>query len=135
MVRYEYRVDEEDFKRIDNRGRPIKINITEARQIESLLNLGYSITKIYDKVDFYEDVSITTLRTFVRNLKEGDIDLEGDYPAPVYIKKDIDLEARVFKLEQDIGKFESMLNELSEKLTEDNKESETVKKVRTWLRI
>lgn len=99
MVKYEYDVATESFKRVDNRGNKLKINITEARRIESLLNLGHNPNYIWNKINFINDVSITTVRTFIKNLEAGNIDLEGDYPAPALLMEDMTMEARVKRLE------------------------------------
>lgn len=106
MVKYVYDVETESFKRADNRGIKLKINISEARRIESLLTLGHNPNAIYNKMNFAQNVSITTLRTFIKNLEAGNIDLEGDYPAPSVIMQDMSMEARIKKLEDDWEKFQ-----------------------------
>lgn len=137
-MKYEYRVEEEDFKRVDNRGSPIRINISEARQIESLLNLGYSVAKIYEKVDFENDVSMTNLRTFIRNLKEGNIDLDGDYPAPVRMVQEMGDDVRIAELEEKlkelqvkVANHEVMFNELKDDCWASAFATEPKRKV-TW---
>lgn len=105
MVKYEYRPDIEMFKRVDNRGPGLKFNIVEARRIKSMLDMGLKIPTIYKRIDFVYDVSITNLRTFVDNLQKGNIDLEGDYPSPVYQVKEISLEEKVAKLEEDVAEL------------------------------
>ena len=102
-MRYEYDVQTETFRRIDGRGRPLEFNITEAKRIESLRNLGFSVQKIYDKIDFANDVSITNLRTFIRNLENGELSTDGEFPAPTPVIKDLDLEVRVQRLEQKVN--------------------------------
>lgn len=135
-MKYEYRVEEEDFKRVDNRGRPLKINISEARQIESLRTLGYPVSKIYEKIEFNKDVSITTLRTFIKNMESGNISLEGDYPAPVHIKKDMDLEARLCRIEESVKRLEKSLDECKcDKQTDvTNSTMSFNRRVKEWLR-
>ena len=101
-MRYDYDVESETFRRIDGRGRALEFNIVEARRIESLRNLGFSVQRIYDKIDFANDVTVTNLRTFIKNLENGELNTEGEYPAPTPVFKDLDLEARVTELEQEV---------------------------------
>lgn len=127
MVKYEYRPELEMFKRVDNRGYPLKFNIVEGRRIESMLKMGLKVPTIYSKIDFVNDVSITNLRTFVDNLKKGNIDLTGDYPSPVYQVKEIALEERISKLEEEFEEFKKRMN--------DPSPSEGIgNKVKEWLR-
>ena len=102
MVKDEYDVEEERFRRVDRRGRILSINITEARRIESLLNLGWGVDAIHSKMVYTQKVSKTTTRSFIKNLKEGNINLEGDYPAPTRQMEEMDLEARLTRMENDI---------------------------------
>lgn len=102
MVKYVYNEELEVFKRVDNRGVPLKFNISEARQIESMLLLGMKSPTIYKKIDFVNDVSQTSLRTFISNLEKGNIDLSGDYPIPVRSFEELDWEARISKIERDL---------------------------------
>lgn len=102
MVKYVYNEELEVFKRVDNRGVPLKFNISEARQIESMLRLGMKSPTIYKKIDFVNDVSQTSLRTFISNLENGNIDLSGDYPIPVRSFEELDWEARISKIERDL---------------------------------
>lgn len=102
MVKYEYDPAVEGFRRVDRRGRILEINISEGRRIESLMNLGWSADAIFDKMHFNGNATRTTCKTFIKNLKEGNISLEGDFPAPKEIVENLDLEARVSKLEKEI---------------------------------
>lgn len=122
MMRYDYDVETETFRRIDGRGRPLEFNIVEARRIESLRNLGFSVQKIYDKIDFANDVTVTNVRTFVKNLENGELNTEGEFPAPTPVFKDLDLEARVRDLEQEVKELKqekeiSWLQKLKTKLS------------------
>ena len=121
-MRYEYDVQSESFRRIDGRGRPLPFNITEAKRIKSLRDLGFSVQRIYDKIDFANDVSITNLRTFIRNLENGELSTEGEFPAPTPVIKDLDLEVRVQRLEE---KMDSGLN---------SKGPGIIDKVKSWLK-
>ena len=111
MVKYEYRTDTEMFKRVDNRGPYLKFNIVEARRIQSMLDMGLKTPTIYKKIDFVNDVSITNLRTFIDNLNKGNIELDGDYPSPVYQVSEMDLEERVSRLEEEFEKFKESVNQ------------------------
>lgn len=106
-MRYDYDVETETFRRIDGRGRALEFNIVEARRIESLRNLGFSVQKIYDKIDFANDVTVTNVRTFVKNLENGELSTEGEFPAPTPVFKDLDLEARVRTLEQEVEQLKN----------------------------
>ena len=99
MVKYEYDIERECFRRVDNRGRPLMINITEGKKVESMLNLGYPVAQIYRKIDWVNDINETNLRTFVRNLNNGNIDVSGDYPAPQIVFEDltIDSDSNIFE--------------------------------------
>lgn len=106
MAMYEYRPDLEMFKRKDNRGPALKFNIIEGRRIKSMYELGDKVPTIYSKIDFVNDVSITNLRTFVKNLEMGNIDLDGEYPAPREQIVDMTLSERIRNLEERVGELE-----------------------------
>ena len=127
MAKYEYRVDLEMFKRTDNRGPGLKFNIVEARRIKSMLDMGMKAPTIYKKIDFVNDVSITNLRTFIDNLKKGNIDLDGDYPSPVYQVKEISLGERVTRLEEEFEDFKS-------RIENPNRRENISEKVKKWLK-
>ena len=111
MVKYEYNVDVEGFRRVDNRGKTLPINIIEARRIIALKNLGYSVQKIYNEMELNKKISITTLRTFINNYKEGNISIEGDYPAPKKVMDEMALEERVAALERKLKECEEKRKE------------------------
>lgn len=125
MVKYDYDVENECFSRVDGRGKSYKINIYEGKRIESLRGIGYSVQKIYDKMTFNNEVTITNLRSFIRNLEEGNISVDGDYPAPVQNFEKLDTEARITELERKVESLQS------------NKESKTDKsilgRVKAWM--
>ena len=124
MVKYEYDIDKECFRRVDNRGRPIMINITEGKKVDSLLTLGYPISEIYRKIDWVNDINETNLRTFVRNLKDGNIDVDGDYPVPQIIFEDLTIdgfEDRIKALERIVERHENMISELKSDLVQNKK--------------
>lgn len=138
-MRYDYDVETETFIRIDGRGRPLKFNITEAKRIESLRNLGFSVQKIYDKMDFVNDVTVTNLRTFIKNMENGELSTEGDYPAPTPVFKDLDLEARVSTLEEKLSNIENIISEIKSDCFctcfagEPSEEKSIADKVKSWL--
>ena len=118
MAKYEYNIELEAFRRTDKRGRPLYFNITEARRIQNMLEMGCSVPQIYNKIDFERDVSVTNLRTFIRNLNEGNLSLEGDYPAPVGVVKEIGTETKIQALEDRVKALE---DEVFETKTEESK--------------
>lgn len=132
MVKYEYRSDLEAFKRIDNREPSLKFNIVEARRIESMLEMGTKLPTIYKNIDFVNDVSMTNLRTFVKNLEEGNINLEGDYPSPTVQLEDINYEIRISKLEEDIETIKKSLLDI--KSCDCKSDESVMDKVKQWLK-
>lgn len=109
MVKYQYNVEMEGFQRIDRRGRVLPINITEGRRIDSMSQLGCSSQEIYDGITFNaKTVTHSTVKTFLKNVKEGNINLEGDYPAPSKTIEEMSLESRVDRLEE---KMDSLLKQ------------------------
>ena len=98
-MKYEYDVEIEGFRRVDRRGNILMVNINEGRRIASLVDLGYTDTQIHRKMTYARDVKKSTTVTFIKNLKNGNIDLDGDYPAPTKLMEHMDLESRVSELE------------------------------------
>jgi len=109
MVKYEYDIDEEGFRRVDRRGRILPINITEARRIASLLDLGFGVDTIHKKMVYTQNVSKTTTRSFIKNYREGNIDLDGDYPAPCRVMEHMDTEAKLNELDNRIKCLENIV--------------------------
>ena len=108
MVEYRYNVDLEMFRRVDNRGPSLPFNITEARRIESMMNLGMKAPSILKKIDFVNEVSMTNLRTFMNNLEDGNIlGLDEDYPVPNGQFVDLDSQARLTSLEERVTRLEN----------------------------
>lgn len=126
-MKYEYRADLEMFKRVDNRGPGLKFNIVEARRIKSMLDMGMKAPTIYQKIDFVNNVSITNLRTFIDNLNKGNIDLDGDYPSPVYQVEEINLNERVSRLEEEFEEFKR-------RIENPNHRENISEKVRKWFK-
>lgn len=145
MVEYEYRPELEVFRRKDNRGPSLRFNITEARRIQSMIDLGMNPHAIYSKIDFVNDVSLTSVRTFINNLKNGNIDLDGDYPAPTEVFKDMDIELRIEQLENDLNEFKKKLENHDDRFNElksdcwisayadSSKSNNILKRIKKWL--
>lgn len=112
MVKYEYDVDEEGFRRVDRRGRILPINITEGRRIASLVDLGWGVEAIHGKMVYIQPVSKTTTRSFIKNYKEGNIDLDGDFPAPIKVMEHMDTEAKLNELEGRVKSLEDGFAEI-----------------------
>ena len=111
MVKYEYNPEIEMFRRVDNKGPSLKVNIVEARRIESMMQLGIKAPTIMKKIDFVNNISMTNLRTIMSNIEQGNLKLEGDYPAPVATLDEMSIDARMDRLEEDLEEFkEKYLN-------------------------
>ena len=102
-MRYEYDVEVEGFRRVDRLGRILKININEGRRIASLVDLGYTDSQIHEMMIYTRNVKRSTTTTFIKNLKEGNINLEGDYPAPTKVMEHMDMESRISELEEKVN--------------------------------
>ncbi|MBP5421707.1 MAG: hypothetical protein J6Y78_04595 [Paludibacteraceae bacterium] len=105
MVRYSYDSKGEVFKREDNRGSPLRVNIAEAQRIVSLLNLGYCTTDIINKVQLYKGTS-STVRNFIKNYEAGNIDIPDDAPAPVQLIDEMNDDRRIEALEERVRELE-----------------------------
>lgn len=139
MVEYKYNVELEQFRRVDNRGPSLPFNITEARRIQTMMDLGIKAPSILKKIDFSHEVSMTNLRTFMNNLEQGNIvGLDEDYPAPVGQFMDMDLDSRVLGLEKRVKSLEDIMSELktdcfsSGFATEKNNKKSVWDKVKIW---
>lgn len=130
MVEYEYKPELEVFRRVDNRGPSLKINIVEARRIESMMNLGIKAPTIMKKINFTHNISMTTLRTIMNNIEKGNIRLDGDYPAPTNLIKDMDMEVRIAQLEKDFKEFKKLYYD--DKPKAEQKKSKW-DKVKSWI--
>ena len=60
-----------------------------------------------NKIDFVNDVSMTNLRTFMNNLIDGNINLEGDYPAPTELVESMTDNDRLNRLEERMALMEN----------------------------
>lgn len=123
MVKYEYDIEVEGFRRVDRRGRILPINITEARRIASLIDLGWGVEAIHNKMVYTQQVSKTTTRSFIKNYKEGNINLDGDYPAPVKVMEHMDTEAKLKELEERVNKLENIVLQPTENICDCKKDN------------
>ena len=127
-MRYNYDVKNECFVREDGLGKKIWINITEAQRIVTLHELGNSIGQINSKINFQSGkVSESTVKNFLNNVENGNIEVYGDYPAPVGVIQDLTIEERLNNLERDV---EELKNNLC-KCEDDNK---LLERFKGWLR-
>ena len=126
-MKYEYNADLEAFERTDKKGNKLWFNMYEAQRIMTLYHLGYTPNKISTKMEFHSNkVGMSSVKTFIDNVNNGNIVIDNDAPAPVELIEDMTLEARVSRLEQDLEEFK--------KKFEDPKPNEGIsEKVKTWL--
>lgn len=108
MANYNYNPNKEAFVREkDNRGKPIYVNVTEAQRIVSLIDLGYSVADIENKMSLSNPKGTsTTVRSFIKNYKEGNIQIPNDAPAPSRIFDGLTDNDRLNELEERVSKLE-----------------------------
>ena len=135
MVKYEYNPNIEGFKRVDNRGHTLDIDIVEARRIVALQNLGYSVTDIFKEMDLARKISISTLRTFLKNYNNGNISIEGEFPVPHKTLDEMDNEVRFNSLEERIQSLEEWKESFVCDCQTEITEKSTRDKVKEWLKI
>jgi len=110
MVEYYYDSGIEAFKRADKRGKPLYINVTEAQRIVSLLDLGYSVSEIEGKISLANPKgTITTIKSFIKNYRSGNISMPVDAPAPVKVFESMTDSNRIEALEERVAKLEEQL--------------------------
>ena len=126
-MKYEYNADLEAFERTDKKDNKLWFNMYEAQRIMTLYHLGYTPNKISTKMEFHSNkIGMSSVKTFIDNVNNGNIVIDNDAPAPVELVEDMTLEARVSRLEQDLEEFK--------KKFEDPKPNEGIsEKVKTWL--
>lgn len=135
-MKYDYDVENECFVREDGLGKKFWINSSEAHRIMTMYSLGNSIGEIRNKIDFVNKRRVTesTIVTFIKNVNDGNIVLDKDYPAPVKLVNDLTLNDRIDNLEERVTELEERFS-LPECECEP-KDSETkVEKVRAWLKL
>lgn len=130
MVKYNYNTEMEAFKRNDNRGKPLYVNITEAQRIVSLLELGYSVSDVCGKISLNNPKgTVTTIKSFIRNYNEENITIPQDAPAPALLFDSVDDEARISELERRVSRLEKTMNNC---MCNCNEEQSIGDKVKKW---
>jgi len=130
MAKYEYIPKMEAFRRVDARGKPLFVNITEAQRIVSLLDLGYSMTDIQSKITLTNPKGTgTTVRSFVKNYLDGNIELPTDAPAPTRVFESMTDNDRLNELEERVSRLEEQYNNVILK----NGKKPITEKVKSWL--
>ena len=137
MKKYIYDAHSETFKRSDKRGMPLYVNIVEANRIINLVNLGTSVQKIIENVKLSNPkASVSTVRSFIKNYREDNIEIPEDAPVPVKIFDEVTEDSRVDELEKRVKALEDKMAEL--KPTAFAGESKSMEKgvinrIRTWI--
>ena len=112
-MKYNYNVEQECFIREDGQGKKYHINITEAKRIVTLDNLGNTASEIRNKIQFQSNrVSESTITNFLNQIEKGNINLSGDYPAPVNVVMDLSVDERISNLEDRVKTLEDKFSEL-----------------------
>lgn len=110
MANYIYNPNKEAFVREDNRGKPLYINITEAQRIISLMDLGYSVADIENKMSLCNPKGTsTTVKSFIKNYKSGNIEIPENAPAPAGVFDGLTDNDRLNELEERVSKLEEQL--------------------------
>ena len=112
MAKYVYDIEKECFKREDNRGISLYVNISEANRIINLLNLGYSTYAITDKVQLINPKGTkSTVSSFIKNYKENNIEIPTDAPTPKLIFDEMTEDSRIDDLERRVKSLEERMLE------------------------
>jgi len=124
MVNYIYDVNDEYFKRADNRGRPLYLNVTEALRIVNMIDMGNSIPAIVNKVNLvHPSATTTTIKSFIRNYNEGNIEIPTNAPVPSNVFDEMTVESNYDALERRVSALEEMMENKS-----------VTGKVKSWLK-
>lgn len=108
-MKYNYDVKNECFVREDGLGKKFFINSQEAQRIMTMVDLGYSIPRIANKINFVSDkVYESTVANFINNVKDGNIIISNDYPAPDGVIKELTVEERINRLEERVTALEEL---------------------------
>ena len=114
-MKYNYDAKNECFVREDGLGKKFFINSHEAQRIMTMVDLGYSIPRICNKIQFASDkVYESTVTNFINNVKEGNIIVSDEYPAPNGVLESLTVEDRISRLEDRV----TALEEIKENKTE-----------------
>ena len=126
-MKYNYDVKNECFVREDGLGKKFFINSHEAQRIMTMVDLGYSIPRICNKIQFASDkVYESTVTNFINNVKEGNIIVSDEYPAPENAIRELTVEDRISRLEERVSTLEDLMN--------DKKEEPITKRWKKWLK-
>ena len=129
-MRYDYDVKNECFVREDGLGKKFFINSHEAQRIMTMVDLGYSIPRICNKIQFASDkVYESTVANFINNVNEGNIIVSDEYPAPNGVIESLTVEDRISRLEERISSLEELAND---KINETEKSF--TKRWKQWLK-
>lgn len=110
MVSYTYDEQCECFKRDDNRGRPLAVNVSEAQKIVSLMDLGYSMNEITGRVSLSDPkATVSTIRSFIRNYRNGNIKMPVDAPAPTRNFENFSNDIKIEELERRVSELEKKI--------------------------
>lgn len=141
-MKYKYDVDLEAFKRVDNRGKPLYVNIIEANRIINLLNLGHSVADINGKISLSNPKgTVTTINSFIRNYREDNIIMPEDAPVPSRVFDSLTESERIDALEDRIKNLEDRFSEIKSDCFcscfagESKDEESNIDKVKAWLRF
>ncbi|WP_458456490.1 hypothetical protein [Methanobrevibacter sp.] len=127
-MKYDYDADNECFVREDGLGKKFWINSSEALRIVTMRNLGYSLGMINRKIPFSSGkVSESTITNFLKNVEDGNIIVDGDYPAPKSQIEEMSMDMRISRLEEELEKFK-------ERMDNPNPKSNIRAKVESWLK-
>lgn len=134
MVKWYYDDVEEVFKRSDNRGNHLAINIVEAQQIIRFVDLGYNNVEITNKVPISNPkCGSTTVSSFIKNYKLGNINMPEDAPVPTKVFDSITEENRLDDMESRIAKLESDVEEFKRRFIAPEKNNGLTDKVKSWI--
>lgn len=134
MAEYYYDVNDEVFKRKDKRGNHLAINIAEAQQIVRYLDLGYNNSEISNKVAISNPkCGSTTVNSFIKNYKQGNIKMPVDAPAPVRLFESLTDSDRIEELERRVSILEAEKNNDNSVICECTKNSRW-NKVKSWIK-
>ncbi len=112
MAKYEYDANREVFVRKDKRGNHLAVNIAEAQRIINFMNLGYSVDGIQGKMNLVSPKgTASTVKSFIRNYKQGNIEMPNDAPVPVRLFESVEDDNRIDELEERISRIEQKMNE------------------------
>ena len=109
-MKYEYNADLECFVREDGLGKKIWINSSEAQRILTMRDLGYSIPKICNRIQFNSGkVYESSIKNFLKNVDNGNLIVSEDYPAPKNQLIELTLEERISRLEDEWSEFKERI--------------------------